>query len=184
MCQSHTGHMTGLWFLPTRPLRLNTNEWMKSVGRVLYTVLAICVGEDSGHYAGCAVRSYQRFVRLERAYVQISSYCCRRSPALEQCCQVCELRTADQVAFLHVTEPSSRHCLTHRRIAFGDGASCRFRSRRNPCWVSVIGLVRIRSSTAHTRSLTPQRSMLTKSEGHCLCSNTCTPRYPSGEARN
>ena len=24
--QSHTGHMTGLWFLPTRPLRLNTNE--------------------------------------------------------------------------------------------------------------------------------------------------------------
>ena len=28
MCQSHTGHMTGLWFLPTRPLRLNTNEWI------------------------------------------------------------------------------------------------------------------------------------------------------------
>ena len=27
-CQSHTGHMTGLWFLPARPLRLNTNEWM------------------------------------------------------------------------------------------------------------------------------------------------------------
>jgi len=26
--------------------------------------------------------------------------------------------------------------------------------------------------------------MLTKSEGHCLCSNTCTPRYPSGEAHN
>ena len=26
--QSHTGHMTGLWFLPARPLRLNTNEWM------------------------------------------------------------------------------------------------------------------------------------------------------------
>jgi hypothetical protein len=23
--QSHTGQMTGLWFLPTRPLRLNTN---------------------------------------------------------------------------------------------------------------------------------------------------------------
>jgi len=30
VCQSHTGHMTGLWFLPTRPLRLNTNEWMSS----------------------------------------------------------------------------------------------------------------------------------------------------------
>ena len=27
MCQSHTGHMTGLWFLPARPLRLNINEW-------------------------------------------------------------------------------------------------------------------------------------------------------------
>ena len=26
VCLSHTGHMTGLWFLPTRPLRLNTNE--------------------------------------------------------------------------------------------------------------------------------------------------------------
>ena len=85
---------------------------------------------------------------------------------------------------LHVTEPSSRHCLTHRQFAFGDGASCWFRSRRNPRWVSVIYPVRINSSTAHTRSLTPQRSMLTKSEGHFLCSNTCTPRYPSGEARN
>ena len=28
VCQSHTGHMTELWFLPTRPLTLNTNEWM------------------------------------------------------------------------------------------------------------------------------------------------------------
>ena len=26
VCQSHTGHVTGLWFLLTRPLRLNTNE--------------------------------------------------------------------------------------------------------------------------------------------------------------
>ena len=26
VCQSHTGHMIGLWFLPARPLRLNTNE--------------------------------------------------------------------------------------------------------------------------------------------------------------
>ena len=24
--QSHAGHVTGLWFLPARPLRLNTNE--------------------------------------------------------------------------------------------------------------------------------------------------------------
>jgi len=54
---------------------------------------------------------------------------------------------------LHVTEPSSRHCLTHRRVAFGDGASCWFRSRRNPRRVSVIDLVRINSSTAHTHVL-------------------------------
>ena len=26
VCQSHTGHMTGLWFLPARPLRLNINK--------------------------------------------------------------------------------------------------------------------------------------------------------------
>jgi len=24
--QRHTGHMTGLWFLPARPLRLDTSE--------------------------------------------------------------------------------------------------------------------------------------------------------------
>ena len=28
VCPSHTGHTTGLWFLPTRPLRPNTNERM------------------------------------------------------------------------------------------------------------------------------------------------------------
>jgi len=39
VCQSHTGHMTVLWFLPTRPLRLNTNElmnlWMSRCHRYL-----------------------------------------------------------------------------------------------------------------------------------------------------
>ena len=34
VCQSHTGHMTGLWFLPVRPLWLNTNDWMK--GQIIY----------------------------------------------------------------------------------------------------------------------------------------------------
>jgi len=34
--QSHTGHMTGLWFLPTRPLRLNTDEWMNHTSTVMY----------------------------------------------------------------------------------------------------------------------------------------------------
>ena len=33
VCQSHTGHMTELWFLPARPLRLNTNEWMNEYAR-------------------------------------------------------------------------------------------------------------------------------------------------------
>jgi len=28
VCQSHTGHMNGLWFLPARPLRPNNNLWM------------------------------------------------------------------------------------------------------------------------------------------------------------
>ena len=35
VCQSHTGHMTVFWFLPARPLKLNTNEWsvhMRSLG--------------------------------------------------------------------------------------------------------------------------------------------------------
>ena len=36
VCQSHTGHMTGLWFLPTRPLRLNTNEWMNEWMNVIH----------------------------------------------------------------------------------------------------------------------------------------------------
>ena len=30
-CQSHTGHITGLWFLPSRPLRLNTNKLMMNL---------------------------------------------------------------------------------------------------------------------------------------------------------
>ena len=85
--------------------------------------------------------------------------------------------------FLHVTAPSSSHCLTHCRIAFWDGTSCWFCSRRNPRWASVIDPVRLNSSTAHTCSLPRQRFKLTKYEGHGLCSNTCTPRYPSGETR-
>ena len=38
VCQSHTGHMTGLWFLPARPLRLNTNERMNEWGLYFYIV--------------------------------------------------------------------------------------------------------------------------------------------------
>jgi hypothetical protein len=62
-------------------------------------VLAICMGEDSSQYAGCAVHSYQTCVRLERAYMQIALDCSWQMPALGQCCQVCKLRAADLVAF-------------------------------------------------------------------------------------
>ena len=40
VCQSHTGHMTGLWFLPTQPLRLNTNEWMNDEFTYLFSFLS------------------------------------------------------------------------------------------------------------------------------------------------
>ena len=36
VCQSHTVHMTVLQFLPTRPLRLNTNERMNECKRRIY----------------------------------------------------------------------------------------------------------------------------------------------------
>jgi len=36
LCQSHTGHMTGLWFLPNQ--RLNTNEWMRQIYSSLINV--------------------------------------------------------------------------------------------------------------------------------------------------
>jgi len=70
-----------------------------------HALLAICVGEDSGHYQDAPYSPIRLAVRLERAYVQIASDCDCRTPALGQCCQVCELRTADQVAFYTL------HCL-------------------------------------------------------------------------
>jgi len=38
VCQNHTGHMTGLWFLPARPLRLSTNEWMRQIDSSLINI--------------------------------------------------------------------------------------------------------------------------------------------------
>ena len=37
VCQSHTAHMTGLWFLPARPLRLKTNELTSNSPYVVWT---------------------------------------------------------------------------------------------------------------------------------------------------
>ena len=42
VCQSHTDHMTGLWFLPARPLRLNTNEWWMKVRTRLVSDDMLC----------------------------------------------------------------------------------------------------------------------------------------------
>ena len=78
--------------------------------------------------------------------------------------------------FLRATEPSSRHCLTRRRIAFADGASCWFRSRRNPRRVSVIDLVRINSSTAHTHTHTHTHH--THTHTHTLSLSLLLPSAP------
>jgi hypothetical protein len=57
--------------------------------------------------------------------------------------------------FLCMSEPSSRHCLTHWWIAFGDGASCWFSSHQNLRWVSVMDPAWINSSTARAHVHTP-----------------------------
>ena len=48
VCQSHTCHMTGLWFLPTRPVRLNTNEWIIYIYIYIYTVTCMVVKSSTG----------------------------------------------------------------------------------------------------------------------------------------
>ena len=80
---------------------------------------------------------------LVRAYLQVASDCGRRTPKLESCSRVCELRTADQVS-------SSRHCPTHWRISFGDGAPRPFIEWRYPHAFSTMDPVRINISTAYT----------------------------------
>ena len=42
VCQSHNGHMTGLLFLPARPLRLNTNEWNSPAKCLVWKVRLKC----------------------------------------------------------------------------------------------------------------------------------------------
>jgi hypothetical protein len=60
---------------------------------------AVCMGEDSGYHAGCALHPCQTSLTLKCDYVQIASDCGRQAPTLPQYFGVCELRTADQVAF-------------------------------------------------------------------------------------
>jgi len=40
VCQSHTGHMTGLWFLPTPLLSLNTNEWINELYHIIHCIVS------------------------------------------------------------------------------------------------------------------------------------------------
>jgi hypothetical protein len=44
VCQSHTGHMTGLWFLPAQPLRLNTNDESSIITPVGGRPVHLCTG--------------------------------------------------------------------------------------------------------------------------------------------
>jgi len=66
VCQSHTGHRTGLWFPPTRPLRLNTNEWMNEwnirILKISYLVghCSVSTGKYR-HFEDCAI-----FMRVSR----------------------------------------------------------------------------------------------------------------------
>jgi len=41
VCQSHTGHMTELWFLSVRPLIKSTNEWMDTCARHIVSLMFI-----------------------------------------------------------------------------------------------------------------------------------------------
>ena len=59
-----------------------------------------CMSEESRSYIMQAApyTPVKRLI-LRGAYVQIASDCGRRTPTLGQCSRVCEVRTADRVAF-------------------------------------------------------------------------------------
>jgi len=69
VCQSHTGHMTGLWFLLTRPLRLNSNEWMN------YNMIPVtCFGPIIGPSSGWPLNSWS----LQTKALWIVHYTCSK----------------------------------------------------------------------------------------------------------
>jgi hypothetical protein len=105
---------------------------------------AVRMGEDSGHYVGCAEHPCQTCL------TQVASDCGRQTPTFGHCSGVCELRTADRVP-----ESSLRHCLTLRRIASGDGASCRFISWRNSHSVYITNPVHNTHTHARAFSYSP-----------------------------
>jgi len=141
------------------------------------------MSEDASHCSGCAEHSCQTCLTLEHVCSQITSVCGRQTPTFWQCSRVCELRTADQVAFYMW---QSHLCATALPI---DGlhleTGLHFNSFHGKIHAkSITDPVRINSSTAHTCSLTPQHSMWTNFEGPCFSNNTCMPLYPSREAHN
>ena len=87
VCQSHTGLMTGLWFLPARPLRLNTNEWMNEWMNVALTTHAYPLPKLKQEYsytstvpffmACCRVNCNHTFT-VQRTRVEIVGMATRR----------------------------------------------------------------------------------------------------------
>ena len=89
--------------------------------------------EDSGQYAGSAEHSCQTC--LTPGACKLADRLGLRPTDANTRAKFSGVRTEGgrPGGFLHATEPSSRHGLTHRRIAFGDRAACRLISWRNPC---------------------------------------------------
>ena len=64
VCQSHTGHMTGLWFLPTRPLRLNINKLM-NIYIYIYIPLTLIIMNSMF----CPYSVYMRSMLFSKKYM-------------------------------------------------------------------------------------------------------------------
>ena len=80
VCQSHTGHMTGLWFLPARTLRLNTNEWMNIWASRVVRDLCLAGNDDvCCMYATVYICVYCVGVYTHGMCLCSCSCCCRQS---------------------------------------------------------------------------------------------------------
>ena len=59
MCQSHTGRLTGLWFLPEAAFGLNTNDDEDAVceGNIMKSLLPLCdISQKKLQFAKCLLR--------------------------------------------------------------------------------------------------------------------------------
>jgi hypothetical protein len=86
---------------------------------------SMCMGEDSGHYEGCAKHSCQTSLTVE----QDASDCGLQTLTLAQCSWVCKLKMADQVAFymwqslLHATALPI-HCILKKKNTHTHTRAC------------------------------------------------------------